>query len=243
MTQLLVSVRDVIEMEEALAGGADLIDLKEPQYGPLGPVDRSTAIKVVRRVAGRKPLSRACGELTDELVKSACEDAAGFQFLKVGLAGWNNRDWKSALRVLRRNISFSSHSELVVVAYADHQLADSPPPEAVLDFAVREGWKTWMIDTWSKEMGNLFTWQDADTLGRWGERCCRAGMAWALAGSLKFVDGPTLRDLAPTWIAVRGSVCDGDRTGTVNRRLVSAWKSFLGTSRWCEDPSILVTGV
>src|SRR5262249_6225382 len=39
MPRLLVSVRDVREAEAALAGGADLIDIKEPAHGPLGRAD------------------------------------------------------------------------------------------------------------------------------------------------------------------------------------------------------------
>ena len=36
MTKLLVSVRDAAEAIDALAGGADLIDVKEPLAGSLG---------------------------------------------------------------------------------------------------------------------------------------------------------------------------------------------------------------
>jgi uncharacterized protein (UPF0264 family) len=54
--RLLVSVRDAAEAVEALAGGADWIDLKEPQRGPLGAVDAVTARDVVHVVAGRVPV-------------------------------------------------------------------------------------------------------------------------------------------------------------------------------------------
>ena len=37
MTRLLVSVRSAEEAEIALAGGADVIDVKEPRRGALGP--------------------------------------------------------------------------------------------------------------------------------------------------------------------------------------------------------------
>ena len=35
-TRLLVSVRSADEAEAAIAGGADVIDVKEPSHGPLG---------------------------------------------------------------------------------------------------------------------------------------------------------------------------------------------------------------
>lgn len=46
---LLVSVRSVIEAEAAIQGGCDLLDLKEPSRGALGPVDFETMEQVVER--------------------------------------------------------------------------------------------------------------------------------------------------------------------------------------------------
>ena len=59
--RLLVSVRDADEAEEALAGGADWIDLKEPLDGPLGAVSTARAREVVQCVTGRAPTSAAAG--------------------------------------------------------------------------------------------------------------------------------------------------------------------------------------
>jgi uncharacterized protein (UPF0264 family) len=42
MTGLLVSVRDAAEAADALAGGADLIDVKEPNAGSLGAAGHPT---------------------------------------------------------------------------------------------------------------------------------------------------------------------------------------------------------
>ena len=41
MTALLASVRSVAEAELALAGGADVIDLKDPSQGALGALPLS----------------------------------------------------------------------------------------------------------------------------------------------------------------------------------------------------------
>src|SRR5256885_16611977 len=54
---LLVSVRSAGEAEAAIAGGADLIDVKEPAYGSLGRAKDETIAagggRVARRRAGR----------------------------------------------------------------------------------------------------------------------------------------------------------------------------------------------
>ena len=49
MTRLLVSVRSAAEAEAALLGGADVIDVKEPDRGPLGRADDAVIAAVVRR--------------------------------------------------------------------------------------------------------------------------------------------------------------------------------------------------
>src|SRR5947209_20487137 len=47
--RLLVSVRNVAEAEAALAGGCDVLDLKEPGRGAMGMADISTIEAVLER--------------------------------------------------------------------------------------------------------------------------------------------------------------------------------------------------
>ena len=87
---LLVSVRSAAEALAALAGGADVIDVKEPNQGSLGAADDDTISAVVRAVAGRAPVSAALGELVD-LIGSPNGDYArvlidGVLLFKTGLA-------------------------------------------------------------------------------------------------------------------------------------------------------------
>src|SRR3954454_23697054 len=87
---LLVSVRSAAEALAALAGGADVIDVKEPNRGSLGAADDDTIAAVVEAVAGRAFVSAAFGELV-ELSASSNGDrrralVAGVSLFKVGLA-------------------------------------------------------------------------------------------------------------------------------------------------------------
>src|SRR5437763_1899892 len=63
---LQVSVRSAAEAESALAGGADLIDVKEPSRGPLGAADAAVIRDVITAVAGRRPVSAALAGSLDE---------------------------------------------------------------------------------------------------------------------------------------------------------------------------------
>ena len=60
--QLLVSVRSEAEVAAALAGGADLIDAKEPALGSLGPVGGAELLAIAARVPETVPLSAALGD-------------------------------------------------------------------------------------------------------------------------------------------------------------------------------------
>src|SRR4051794_2290794 len=106
---LLVSVRSAAEALAALAGGADVIDVKEPKNGSLGAADDDTISAVVRAVNGRAPVSAALGELVDSIGSlnrsSGRMLVHGISLFKLGLAGsgahdeWQTR-WQLAIDIL-----------------------------------------------------------------------------------------------------------------------------------------------
>ena len=83
MPKLLVSVRSAGEARSALAGGADLIDVKEPSRGPLGAADPAVIRDVIAAVDGRVPVSAAFGEWLAWAGKKA---PRGLHYAKWGLA-------------------------------------------------------------------------------------------------------------------------------------------------------------
>src|SRR5262245_61589100 len=118
--QLLVSVRSAAEAEEALAGGAGLIDLKEPARGPLGPLHHVVAKNVIRAIAARRLVSIALGELRD--YGRASSWLIGLQpvsLLKIGLSQIGATCWRDRLFGLRNELSYRTPVGLVAVAYAD----------------------------------------------------------------------------------------------------------------------------
>src|SRR5688572_22177610 len=88
---LLVSVRSAEEAVAALAGGADVIDVKEPNRGPLGAADPQTIAEIVRVVRGRVPVTAAAGELLDAGERGATRPVesllSGVSLFKIGLRG------------------------------------------------------------------------------------------------------------------------------------------------------------
>jgi uncharacterized protein (UPF0264 family) len=204
---LLVSVRSVAEAEAALAGGADLIDVKEPARGPLGRADDAVIAGVLQAVAGRRPVSAALGELRD----AAPCPLRGLAFAKWGLAG-AGPDWEDQLQAALESLrAVDAACRPVAVAYADWRRAQAPPPAAVADFAARHA-AILLLDTGVKDGSTLLDWLAPPQLSELRKQTRQAGVPIALAGSLGCREIAALADLQPDWFAVRGAAClDGQR--------------------------------
>ncbi len=203
MPRLLVSVRSATEAMAAFAGGADLIDIKEPSRGPLGRADDAVIAAIVAAVAGRRPVSAALGELTEQ---TPIPVVAGLSYLKVGLANRQTADWRGQLRRLAARCG---PALLVPVAYADWQRAHAPLPNEVLAVAVELGGAVFLLDTWQKTGRTLLDFCRSPELSWLCQSAAASGMAVALAGSLR---EPIIRQvlaLGPDIIAVRGAACRG----------------------------------
>src|SRR2546430_16954850 len=89
--RLLVSVVSADEAERALAGGADIVDVKDPGEGALGAPAPRVLCDVVRAEGSAAPVSVALGDLPDlpHTAALAAHGAAlsGGAYVKVGLRG------------------------------------------------------------------------------------------------------------------------------------------------------------
>jgi len=221
MTGLLVSVRDAEEAQAALAGGADVIDVKEPRRGALGPAEPQTWREIQAAVGGRAITSAALGELLDDSVVSLAQNAAGFHFAKIGLAGcheesgWIER-WKRAVRALPKGVC------AVPVAYADWPRAQAPSPLVALWLAGQSAARLLLVDTWDKSRGSLIDVLSSQTLEEIAEGARQAGICLALAGSLDHAAIQHVMRLVPAYIGVRGAACSGGRNGTIEMARVKS---------------------
>jgi len=230
--QLLVSVRNTAEVEAALAGGADLIDVKEPERGPLGPPDRGVIVEVVAAVAGRRPVSAALGELLDSFWKEPTI-VPHLAYAKWGLAGFQRHApllWRWQLTyATQRLVEANPGCRAVAVAYADWKRAHAPPPREVLALAASLRLGAFLIDTWGKDGSTLIDWLSREEIAELRRHCQAAALPIALAGSLGPKEIRTLLPLCPDWFAVRGAVCKGGKREAVIdedavRRLTSLLK-------------------
>jgi hypothetical protein len=228
---LLVSVRCGDEAEAALAGGADLIDVKEPARGALGRADDATIADVVRAVAGRVLVSAAMGELSYRLPPCT---VPGVAFVKWGLAGWGLPPETERLREMdriRREQEWygAPGCRPVFVAYADWQRANAPPPEVLCQLARHWRLAGFVIDTFIKDGTTLLDWLPAPTLLLLCRLCRAAGLRVALAGSLGVGQIVQLRHVQPDWFAVRGAACREGRQGAIDPARVRELKHAIAS--------------
>jgi len=227
--KLLVSVRSTEEAQSALAGSADIIDIKEPDRGSLGRASAMTIDAILGLVAGRRPTSAALGELAEEA--PPIRDRR-LTFIKSGLAGCRSLAWKDKLQneLVRRS------PQTVVVAYADWQCAQAPPVDEVVAFACENAGNVLLIDTYCKEPGSLrkgrrptlLDWLSVREIVDICRQCRAANVRVALAGSLGFLEMVELHDAKPDWFAVRGAVCTGnDRGAAIDEGKVRELVQFL----------------
>jgi uncharacterized protein (UPF0264 family) len=228
MTRLLVSVRSPDEAEAAVIGGAAVIDVKEPANGSLGRATDRRIAEIVRRVAGRRPVSAALGDWSEpEGVRPAVK---GLRYLKWGFyrQGYAHRAALAAAATEWARIRAERPAcGLVTVAYADCLTADAPTPEVLCRFACAGRWGPFALDTWNKDGSTLLDHLPLTKIAALIERCRAAGVPVALAGSLGRDEMETLLPLAPDWFAVRTAVCGGgDRQAEVDGdevRLLVEW--------------------
>ncbi len=227
-SRLLISVRSSEEATVALAGGADLIDVKEPSNGPLGVAHHEVLAAVLAVVNGAVPVSAALGEWTPNALNEAhWHLQLPVQFLKWGLAGYGNSPgWGEDLLETRRQIR--TGTEVVLVAYADWEKAKSPAPAEIVKFARRFRYKAVLFDTFNKDGSTLLDSLPFAELTELMASLKKSGIPIALGGSLKLEHLKQLKPLAPDWFAVRGAVCaGGTREGMLDPVRIQKWKTAL----------------
>lgn len=234
---LLVSVRSVAEALSALAGGADVVDVKDPNRGSLGAADADTISAIARAVNGRAPVSAALGELVDlmELPNGGAlrSLAGGVSLFKIGLARCSLlNDWKANWQNVIEKIASTStdgKSQPVAVVYADWRGAQSPSPNEVLTTARQFGCPALLVDTWNKSGGTLFDHWPPDDLQDFITDVRSHDICVVLAGSLTRQNAAAAVRLAPDLFAVRTAACEGGRAGTVSEIRVRELKNAIAS--------------
>jgi uncharacterized protein (UPF0264 family) len=224
--RLLVSVATAAEAAAALAGGADVIDAKNPVSGALGAVSPETLRNIHAAVAGRRLVTAAIGDAADEAgieQAAATFAAAGAAFVKVGFAGISAASRIEALiEAAVRGVTAikPDPAGVIAVAYADADRVASLAADGLVDAAARAGAAGVLLDTADKSAPGLRAIMTPTALAHWVAAAHAAGLLVALAGRLAAEDLAFVRDAGADIAGVRGAACEGGRNGRVSSEKV-----------------------
>lgn len=222
MSGLLASVRGPAEAERAVAGGADIVDLKEPRSGALGALPPEVIRQSTAAVGGRRPVSATIGDLPmePEIIAGAVARTAalGVDFVKIGVFPGGAPE--ASLDALAERAT--SGVRLVVLLFADRD-----PDFRLVSRTAELGFAGVMLDTMGKSGAGLRKALDDSTLRRFVEDAHAHGLLAGLAGSLSIDDIPALLPIGADYLGFRGALCRESRGGDLDPRALARVRAAL----------------
>ena len=216
--RLLASVTCEAEARLAAAGGADIIDCKDPAAGALGALPSAVVARIRAAVPAHVPVSATIGDLPAEpepvLEAARAMAATGCDIVKIGL--FPGGDAQATIRHLGRHLA--PHASLVAVL-----MADAPCDPALVPALGEAGFAGVMLDTATKDGRTLRDHRDPPSLRAFIAEARAARLFAGLAGSLRLTQIPELLALAPDVLGFRGALCRAsDRTSTLDASALAA---------------------
>ncbi|MFT3730603.1 MAG: (5-formylfuran-3-yl)methyl phosphate synthase [Hyphomicrobium sp.] len=226
----LASVTNAGEAEIALAGGADIVDCKDPASGALGALSADTVREIVERVAGRVPVSATVGDLPADpytLVNASAEMAkTGVDIVKIGFFG--EGDARPAIAAL--GAALAASTRLVAVL-----MADKSPDFRLLSALSAAGFEGAMLDTADKSAGRLTSVLALSRLTEFVRLARDNDLFVGLAGSLKESDIGVLAGLGPDMLGFRGALCAAGRVSGIELNRVAAIRRGLDAAKLAKE--------
>jgi hypothetical protein len=214
--KLLVGVVKEKDAIEALKGGCDIIDIKNPIEGSIG-ANFPSVIRKVREVVPKNFEISACIGDMPNLPGTASLAALGaascnVNYIKVGLKGAKTK--KEAIYLVENVVKtvkgFDKSKKVAVSVYGDYKRAKTLNPMLLPEVVYRTGADVTMLDTTIKD-GKIFDFLEIEQLKEFVEKSHKLGLLATLAGSLGKEDVELVSEAGADILGVRGSVCDGDR--------------------------------
>lgn len=207
---MLASVTSLEEAELVAAGGADIIDCKDPARGALGALPLAE-VAAIRARLPEAVISATIGDLPADpalLVGSARAMAAtGVDYVKVGIFPGGDAD--AAVRELGQAAPFLMGERRAGPRLVGVLLADREPEFSLIEAMAEAGFAAVMLDTASKDGRCLLDVMDTGALRAFVRLAHLDGLAAGLAGSLRVTHIARLKALGPDILGFRGALCQG----------------------------------
>lgn len=217
------------EAQESIAGGADIIDVKNPKEGALG-ANYPWVIKKIKELTPKNiEVSCTLGDVPNlpGSISLAALGAAslGVDYIKIGLFGLKTP--KEAVFLLQQVSKaakgYNQKIKVVAAGYADAKKIGAIDPLLIPEIAHQAQVDIAMLDTSTKDGTTLFDHLTSEQLKTFVDAAHNLGLQVALAGSLRKQDLTTVYSLGADIAGLRGAACtNSDRNnGHITRKLVS----------------------
>jgi uncharacterized protein (UPF0264 family) len=231
----LISPINTQEAREAIDGGADIVDVKNPKEGSLG-ANFPWVIRNIREITPKNmKVSATLGDVPYKpgtvALAAAGAIVSGADYIKVGLYGTTN--YSEALEVMENVVKtvdeFNSDAIVVAAGYADAHRVGAVDPMEIPKIAADSGSDLAMVDTAVKDGKTLFDFMNEETLSHFTEQTHEYGLKSALAGSVTEEQLPILAELGCDVVGIRGAACiGGDRnSGSIHHEAVARLKQIV----------------
>lgn len=217
-TKLMVSVTNAAEAGQAVEGGADVVDIKNPAEGPLGAAGPAAIREVASVLPADMPLGIALGDFAGKVggaalaALGACSFSPGY--IKIAFtADCGVDEVRACLEEMRQAILQSgSRSELIACIYADTVNTGKTGLSQFVRALRPAGADGCLLDTCIKDGRSLPDWLSINQLRQFALDCRKEGLLCAMAGSLQKRHIQQMLGIKPDIIGMRGAVCaQGDR--------------------------------
>jgi hypothetical protein len=222
--KLLISPQSLAEAKECLAGGAEIIDVKNPPEGSLG-ANFPWVIQAIRAAIPEEiPVSATIGDMPFKPGTAALAAlgaaTAGATIIKVGLYGPKTAQEAIELMqaVKKTIIDHQLPVAIVAAGYAEGEKRGFLDPQTIPEIAQKANCEYAMLDTYDKQTGRaIFDHLTQEQLNQFIQQAHKNNLQVALGGSIQKQHIALLKELQPDIVGVRGAVCKGkDRTkGTI----------------------------
>jgi uncharacterized protein (UPF0264 family) len=226
--KLLISPKNSKEAIEAIAGGADIIDVKNPKEGPLGANFPWVIKEIKQLMPNNVELSCTLGEapnLPGSMALAAYGAASlDVDYIKIGLNGVQTIQKATNLleNIVHAVKMCNSKIKIVVAGYGDYSRVNSIDPQLIVQTAFAVNADVVMLDTAIKDGKTLFDFQTLQHLESFINRAHEHKLNVALAGSLQIQNLPIIKKLGADFVGLRGAACQNNNrdTGHITRERV-----------------------
>jgi (5-formylfuran-3-yl)methyl phosphate synthase len=237
--QLLISVVSAAEVPDALWGGADIVDIKNPLEGSLGAPMPATIRAVRARVPGPRRISVAIGDMPNlpgtAALAALGAAACGADDVKVGL--WGPDSEVAAVRLLAAvctALEAYPNCRVIAGGYADAARAQTLDPRCLARVARAAGAAGCLIDTAVKDGRRLFDFLTPEAVQGLVAEAHECGLFFAVAGALHEQDLPLVCSLGADVVGIRSAACvDGRRAGPLDPARVQRLRAMLPFGTEC----------